>query len=271
MTSLAAVMSKPDSRGTPCGRPPRPMTMCRKRPVVHVQGPLPEDAGRVEVEVAEVQPVVDRRGEQVVRRGDRVEVAGELEVDRVRRLDAAGSRRRSPRPCGRRPAPSTAAAAPGPRSCRSGCRPWASPIDVVVLPSPAGVGVIAETRISLPGGRGPRPGAGPRAAPWPCRGRRARGARRRSPGRRATSAIGLSPVPSCCDMLGVMRIRFLELVGRLVAGSSCARRGRNSGRSGSRSPGSTARSRGSAARRSARPARPAGKRPARDDQVFDQG
>jgi hypothetical protein len=29
--------------------------------------------------------------------------------------------------------------------------PWESPIDVVVLPSPAGVGVIAETRISLPG------------------------------------------------------------------------------------------------------------------------
>ncbi len=29
MTSLAAVMSKPDSRGTPCELPPRPMTMWR--------------------------------------------------------------------------------------------------------------------------------------------------------------------------------------------------------------------------------------------------
>ncbi len=34
-------------------------------------------------------------------------------------------------------------------------RPWASPIDVVVFPSPAGVGVIAETRISRPDGRVP--------------------------------------------------------------------------------------------------------------------
>ena len=33
------------------------------------------------------------------------------------------------------------------------CSPWASPIEVVVFPSPAGVGVIAETRIKRPGGR----------------------------------------------------------------------------------------------------------------------
>ena len=31
-------------------------------------------------------------------------------------------------------------------------RPWAKPIDVVVLPSPAEVGVTAETRISFPRG-----------------------------------------------------------------------------------------------------------------------
>ena len=31
--------------------------------------------------------------------------------------------------------------------------PWARPIEVVVFPSPASVGVRAETRISLPGGR----------------------------------------------------------------------------------------------------------------------
>ena len=62
-----------------------------QRPVVHVEGALPENAGRVEVDIAEMKPVVDRGGEQVVRRGDRVEVAGELEVDRVRRLDPAGA------------------------------------------------------------------------------------------------------------------------------------------------------------------------------------
>ena len=91
MTSLAAVMSKPDSRGTPCELAAQADDDVPQRPVVHVQGALPEDAGRVEVDVAEVEPVVDRRGQQVVRGGDRVEVAGELEVDRVRRLDAAGA------------------------------------------------------------------------------------------------------------------------------------------------------------------------------------
>ena len=32
-------------------------------------------------------------------------------------------------------------------------KPWASPIETVVLPSPAGVGVIAETRMSWPSAR----------------------------------------------------------------------------------------------------------------------
>jgi hypothetical protein len=34
-----------------------------------------------------VEGLVDHRGEQVVRRGDRVEVAGEMQVDPFRRLD----------------------------------------------------------------------------------------------------------------------------------------------------------------------------------------
>ena len=91
MTSLAAVMSKPDSRGTPCELAAQADHDVPQRPVVHVEGALPEDAGGVEVDIAEMEPVVDRGGEQVVRRGDRVEVAGELEVDRVRRLDPAGA------------------------------------------------------------------------------------------------------------------------------------------------------------------------------------
>ena len=60
-----------------------------QRPIVHVEGALPEDASGVEVDIAEMKPVVDRGGEQVVGRRDRVEVAGELQVDRVRRLDPA--------------------------------------------------------------------------------------------------------------------------------------------------------------------------------------
>ncbi len=57
--------------------------------IVHVQDPLPEHLGWVELEVAKVDVVIDRRGQQVVGRGDRVKIASELKVDRVRRLDLA--------------------------------------------------------------------------------------------------------------------------------------------------------------------------------------
>jgi hypothetical protein len=59
-----------------------------QRPVVHVHHPPPCDAPRVDVErVAPVDVVVDHRGEQVVRRRDRVEIAGEMEVHLLHRHD----------------------------------------------------------------------------------------------------------------------------------------------------------------------------------------
>ena len=82
MTSDATTMSKPSSRGTPFGTPPRPTTISRSarslrsttRFQVTVRGSMSEG-------VALVQVVVDHRREQVVGRGDRGEVAGEGEVD----------------------------------------------------------------------------------------------------------------------------------------------------------------------------------------------
>ena len=69
--------------------------------------------------------------------------------------------------------------------------PIARPIDVVVLPSPAGVGLIAVTRTSRPLPRAARARAR-RDRSSPCRGRRARRARRRARarGRRRGSAAG---------------------------------------------------------------------------------
>src|SRR5262249_37341533 len=53
-----------------------------QRPVVHVHDPAPGDAPRVEPKgISPVDVVVDQGGEQVVRRGDSVEVPGEVEVD----------------------------------------------------------------------------------------------------------------------------------------------------------------------------------------------
>ncbi len=55
-------------------------------PVVHVDGARPGDAAGIEAErVALMEVIVEHRGEQIVRRGDRVEIAGEVQVDLVHR------------------------------------------------------------------------------------------------------------------------------------------------------------------------------------------
>ena len=57
-----------------------------QRAVVHVDHAPPEDAPLIEAElVAPVDVIVDQRGEQVVRRADGVEIAGEMEVDVLHR------------------------------------------------------------------------------------------------------------------------------------------------------------------------------------------
>ena len=56
--------------------------------VIHVHHPAPGDAHRIDARlVAPVDMVVHHRGEQVVCRGDGVEVAGEMQVDLVHRHD----------------------------------------------------------------------------------------------------------------------------------------------------------------------------------------
>ena len=67
-----------------------------ERAVVHVDRARPGDAARIDVErVALLQVIVEHRREQRVRARDRVEVAGEVEIDVVHRHDlrvaAAGS------------------------------------------------------------------------------------------------------------------------------------------------------------------------------------
>ena len=159
ITSLAAVMSKPLSRGTPpCLRPPRPMTIFRR--------------ARSFMSSARFHRTV--RGSSVVSSKCR-----RLSIAAASRLCAAviawkspvnwrliwsdGSSRLAPPPVAPPLRPKT-----GPiDGCRSAStdrspilrNPWASPIDIVVFPSPAGVGVIAETRISLPGLRSVRSSA----------------------------------------------------------------------------------------------------------------
>ena len=57
-----------------------------QRAIVHVEHALPSDAARVEAEaVAPVDVIVDHRRQQIVRRRDGVEVAGEVQVDVLHR------------------------------------------------------------------------------------------------------------------------------------------------------------------------------------------
>ena len=64
------------------------MTIVAERAVVHVDGAPPGDAAGVDIElVAPIDVVVDHRREQIVGGADRVEVAGEMEVDVLHRHD----------------------------------------------------------------------------------------------------------------------------------------------------------------------------------------
>ena len=59
-----------------------------QRAVVHVHGARPPDVGGIEVEVVAVEEMgVDECGEKIVRRGDGVKVAGEMEIDLLAGLD----------------------------------------------------------------------------------------------------------------------------------------------------------------------------------------
>ena len=96
MISLAGMMTQRSSRGTPSAAPPRPMIACRSARsfMSIVRGHVMRRASRPQ-RVALLQVIVEQRREQRVRARDRVEVAGEVEVDVLHRqhLRVAAARR----------------------------------------------------------------------------------------------------------------------------------------------------------------------------------
>ena len=59
-----------------------------QRAVVHVQHPPPGDAALIDIQrISPIDVIVDQGGEQIVRRGDGVEIAGEMQVDVFHRHD----------------------------------------------------------------------------------------------------------------------------------------------------------------------------------------
>ena len=115
---------------------------------------LPGDLLGVDAQgVALLDVVVQHGGQQVVGRADGVEIAGEVEVDVLHGhhlgVAAAGGAALDAehRAQGGLPQGDHGVFAQTVR------RPSARPTVVVVLPSPAGVGLMAVTRISLPSGR----------------------------------------------------------------------------------------------------------------------
>ena len=89
MISDAAVITKLSCRGTPCTLPAEPDHGVAELAVVDVEGARPGD--RLSGSIPSGLPWIDRRVErgrqQVVRRGDGVEVAVEVEVDLLHRHD----------------------------------------------------------------------------------------------------------------------------------------------------------------------------------------
>ena len=88
ITSDAAVMSKPVWRGIAVRLAAEPDRNVAQRAVVDVDAAAPADRQGVDAELVPVQDVrLEHRGEQVVRRADRVDVAGEVEVQILHRHD----------------------------------------------------------------------------------------------------------------------------------------------------------------------------------------
>ena len=59
-----------------------------QRTIVHVEAAPPGNPPRIDAErIAPVHMVIDHRGEQIVGRGDRVEIAGEMQIDLIHRHD----------------------------------------------------------------------------------------------------------------------------------------------------------------------------------------
>ena len=168
MISDAAVMTKPVSRAGTVLASAQAGRDLPQRAIVHVHAARPEDFLRIDPQiVAEVQVRVDQRREQVVRRRDGVEVAGEVQVDACRSAAATPCRRRWRRPSAEHRAERRLAQR-GHGSWPSFTRPCVRPIVLTVLPSPLVVGVMAVTRISLPRRFGKRSSASSRIFAIAC-------------------------------------------------------------------------------------------------------
>ena len=130
---------------TPSIVAPRPVTMWRRARSLTSRTRGQVSGALVDVEiVAVVQVVVDHRRQEVVGGGDGVEVAGQVQVHPLGRQDAGA-------PGASGSALDAEGGAHGRLAQSQDCllaqagKPWASPMAVVVLPSPKGVGVIAVT------------------------------------------------------------------------------------------------------------------------------
>jgi len=150
MISLATVISKPSSRGTPWALPPRPSTMWRSwRSFM--------STARFQVicltSMPRALPCWIWLSSMAAIRLFAAPMAWKSPV-KWRLMSSMGTTWAQPPPAAPPLTPNT-----GPREgsrrattdfLPSFRRPSASPTEVVVLPSPAGVGVMAVTRISLP-------------------------------------------------------------------------------------------------------------------------
>jgi hypothetical protein len=131
-------------------RPAKPGDHVPQRTIVHIDDPSPGAPAHVEVQrVAPVQVVVEHGCQQIVRGADRVQVAGEMQVDVLHgqhlRVAATGGTALHAE------YRAQAGLAETHETLLPMCRiPSARPTEVAVLPSPMGVGDMAVTRISLP-------------------------------------------------------------------------------------------------------------------------
>ena len=152
MTSLAAVMSKPLSRGMPMRRPPSPSTMFRSaRSFMSIT----RRQITVRCSIDSLLPKCRWLSSIAASRLCAAAMAWKSPV-KWRLMSSMGITWARPPPAAPPFIPMTGPS-DGSRSTTQprlpmAPSPWASPTDVVVLPSPAFVGVIAETRMSLPRG-----------------------------------------------------------------------------------------------------------------------
>ena len=121
--------------------------------VLDVEAPAPGDRGRVDAELVSVDEMrVDRRREQVVGGGDRMQVTGEVEVDVLAGDDLGTAGSGASTLCAER-RPDRRLSEANERALADLAEPSVRETAVVVLPSPAFVGVTAVTAISFPLGR----------------------------------------------------------------------------------------------------------------------